>query len=107
MNDVVIGPLLRGKDLLERTRSAQQLEGALLRGCKNLTNQIAVLVWRVHTAYLQESIASGAHEESSLEQVGQIARALVMPTAHLYWPRDTGYPAVQFCQAPSAETSSR
>jgi hypothetical protein len=79
----------------------------LLHGCKNLTKQIAVLVWRVRTASLQESIASGAHEEGSLEQVGQIARALVMPAAHLYWPRDTGYPAVQFCQAPSAETSSR
>ena len=70
LNNVITGPLLCGKKLFQGARSTQHTKRPLLYGVENLANQITVFVWRVHLPSFQEAVTSGAHGESSLEQVG-------------------------------------
>jgi hypothetical protein len=54
------------------------LKRSLLNGVENRTNQGAVLVWRINSPSLQESIASSAHWGSSLEQAWSIGEEFLI-----------------------------
>jgi hypothetical protein len=67
VNDVIARPLWRGKDFLQRTRTAQHSKRPSLYCFQNLADQITVLVWGVYAPSLQEPVASRAHSKSSLD----------------------------------------
>jgi hypothetical protein len=71
MTDFVAGRLFGRKNLFQRARFAEHLKHALLHDGRNQKDEIMVLGWRVYPPSFQQSITSGTHSESSLEQVGQ------------------------------------